>query len=326
MMPMTRRAVLAGAGAAAVCGMRGAGAQEMYPPKAATIRVVVPFAPGGASDIVGRLLADSLSRRWGVSVVLENVAGGGTTVGIGRVASGPKDGTQILILPLPYVTNQYLMARLPYDPQHDIAPVLQLTRQPSILCVANALPVRSVAELVAYAKANPGKLNYASSGVGSPGHLAAELFKSMSGIDMKHIPYTGSAPAQNALVGGHVDVFIDNAAAIIGLVRANSVRALAVTTPARSALLTEFPAISETVQGFAVTGWLGVAVSGGTPAGIQNEIRTACNDCLNEKATRERLESVIAEPVGGTTEAFVRFLGTERTRWAALIKTLSIQP
>jgi tripartite-type tricarboxylate transporter receptor subunit TctC len=187
------------------------------------------------------------------------------------------------------------------------------------------LPVHTVADLIAYGKANPGKLNYASSGVGSPGHLAAELFKSMSGIDMKHIPYTGSAPAQNALVGGHVDVFIDNAAAIIGLVRANSVKALAVTTPARSTLLPDFPAISETVQGFAMTGWLGVAVSGRTSGLIQNEIRTACNDCLNEKATRERLESLVAEPVGGTTEAFVAFLGGERTRWGALIKTLSIQ-
>ena len=325
-MPTTRRALLIGIRAAGACELRGARAQEMYPSKGATIRVVVPFAPGGASDIVGRLLADSLSRRWSVPAVLENVADGGTTVGVGRVASGPNDGTQILILPLPFVTNQYLMARLPYDPQHDIAPILQLTRQPSILCVTPGLPVHSVADLIAYGKANPGNLNYASSGVGSPGHLAAELFKSMSGIDMKHIPYTGSAPAQNALVGGHVDVFIDNAAAIIGLVRASSVKALAVTTPARSTLLPDFPAISETVQGFAMTGWLGVAVSGRTSGLIQNEIRTACNDCLNEKATRERLESLVAEPVGGTTEAFVEFLGGERTRWGALIKTLSIQP
>jgi tripartite-type tricarboxylate transporter receptor subunit TctC len=218
------------------------------------------------------------------------------------------------------------MARLPYDPQHDIAPIVQLTRQPSILCVTNGLPVRSVADLIAFAKANPGKLNYASSGVGSLGHLGAELFKTMAGVDMKHIPYTGSAPAQNGLVGGHVDGFIDNAAAIIGLVRANSVRALAVTTPARSALVPEFPAISETVPGFAMTGWLGAAVNGRTSDRVQNEIQTACNDCLNEKATRERLESVIAEPVGGTTEAFVEFLGAERTRWGALIKTLSIQP
>lgn len=326
-MPMTRRALMTGIGAAAAaCALRAASAQETYPPKGATIRVVVPFAPGGASDIVGRLLADYLSRRWSVPAVLENVAGGGTTVGIGRVASGPNDGTQVLILPLPYVTNQFLMARMPYDPQQDIAPVVQLTRQPSILCVTNGLPVQSVADLIAHAKANPGKLNYASSGTGSPGHLAAELLKSMSGVDMKHIPYTGSAPAQNALVGGHVDVFIDNAAAIIGIVRANSVRALAVTTPARSTLLPEFPAISETVQGFAMTGWLGVAVRGGTPEGIRNEIRIACNDCLNEKATRERLEGVIAEPVGGTTEQFAQFLGAERTRWGALIKTLSILP
>lgn len=324
-MPVTRRALLAGIGTAA-CGLGGASAQEAYPPKGTTIRVVVPFAPGGASDLIGRLLAESLSKRWSTPVVLENVPGGGTTVGVGRVAGGPNDGTQILILPIPYVTNQFLMARLPYDPQQDIAPVVQLTRQPSILCVTSALPVQSVADLIAYAKANPGKLNYASSGIGSPGQLAAELLKSMAGIDMKHIPFTGSAPAQNALVGGHVDLFIDNAAAVIGLVRANSVRALGVTTPARSALLPEFPAISETVPGFAMTGWLGAAVKGGTPDRIRNEIRIACNDCLSEKATRERLESAISEPVGGTTEDFAKFLGDEGARWGTLIKTLNIRP
>jgi tripartite-type tricarboxylate transporter receptor subunit TctC len=299
--------------------------QPSYPGGVGTIRIIVPFAAGGASDVVGRLLADYLSKRWNVPAVLENVPGGGATVGIGRVASGPKDGSQILILPIPFVTTRYLVARLPYDPDKDIAPLVQLTRQPSLLCVAKELPVSTVAELIAYAKANPDKLNYASSGAGSPGHLSAELLKGLAGIEMKHIPFTGSAPAQNALVGGHVDLFIDNAAAIIGLVRSGAVKCLAVTTPARSALIPDFPTIAETIPGYAVTGWLGAAVSGGTPDAVQDSICAACNAFLNDNATVEKLSAVTSEPVGGTTAAFLDFLAGERARWETLIQRLGLR-
>lgn len=325
-MTVNRRTFIAGSCAVAAGGLfRVPTAKAAYPDGIATVQIVVPFAPGGASDIIGRMLADHLSKKWSIAAVLENVPGGGATVGIGRVASGPKDGSQILILSIPYVTTEFLMPRLPYQPERDIAPIVQLTRQPSLLCVRKGLPVGSVAELVAYAKSNPGKLNYASTGAGTPGHLAAEMLKQMAGIDMKQIPYTGSAPAQNDLVGGHVDLFIDNAAAIIGLVRSGTVRALATTLPQRSTLLPDFPTVAETVPGFALTGWFGAAVSGGTPEPIQDAIRMACNELLQQKPVIERLSSVTSEPVGGTKEAFLAFLSDERGRWGKLIKSTGIK-
>jgi len=325
-MATTRREVLGGIGATILgAALEPALAQGGYPAGVGTIKVVVPFPPGGASDIIGRLLADSLKRRWGTSAVMENVAGGATTTGIARVAHGPKDGSQILIVSIPFVTTQFLMSRLSYDPERDIVPLVQLTRQPSLLCVKKDLPVASVAELIAYAKASPGKLNYASGGVGTPAHLGAELFKRMTGTDMRHVPYTGSGPAQNDLVGGHVDVMMDNAAAIIGLVRAGSVRALAITSPERSPIIPAYPTISDVVPGYAMTGWFGAGVSAGTPQPIQDEIRAACNGLLKETTAVERLAGVVSEPVGGRSEDFARLLGEERYRWGTLIKDLGLK-
>ena len=321
-MIASRRTFLAGSLAAAAGGIFPATSTRAgYPDGIATIKVVVPFAPGGASDIIGRMLVDHISKKWSVPAVLENVPGAGATVGIGRVASGPKDGSQILILSIPYITTEFLMRRLPYQPQQDIAPIVQLTRQPSLLCVRKDLPANSVGELVTYAKSNPGKLNYASTGAGTPSHLATEMLKRMTGTDMTQIPFAGSAPAQNALVGGHVDLFIDNAAAIIGLVRSGMVKGLAATLPERSPLLSDFPTVAETVPGFAVTGWFGAAVSGGTSESIRESIRIACNELLQQKNVIDRLAAVTTEPIGGTEENFLAFLSSERARWGELIKS-----
>lgn len=325
MKTLTKRQVVWGVAALAATAATPARAQTAYPGGISTIKIVIPFAPGGASDLIGRLLAESLARRWGVSAPLEHVPGGSATVGIGRVANGPKDGSQILILSLNYVTSQFIMSQLPYDPERDLIPLVQLTRQPNLLCVRKDLSMSSVAELIGYAKANPGKLNYASSGVGSPLHLAAELFKQMTGTDMVHVPFAGSAPAQNALVGGHVDVLFDNAAAIIGLARSNSVKALAITTPARSPLAPEFPTVAETVSGYAAGGWFGVAVSGGTPEFVQDAIQSACLDLLQDPKTRERLANAISEPIGLRRDAFAKFLAEERARWGSLITSLKIR-
>ena len=325
-MSLTRRAILEGMGAiSAAAVLKPAHAQGEYPAGVGTIKVVVPFPPGGASDIIGRLLADSMTRRWKTPAVLENIAGAASTTGIGRVAKGPKDGSQIAILGFPFVTTQFVMARLPYDPEHDIVPLIQFTRQPSLLCVRKGLPVATVAQLIAYAKANPGRLNFASSGAGSPGHLGAELLKRMTNIEMNHVPYSGSAPAQNDLVGGHVDMFIDNAAAIIGLVRAGSVKALAITSPQRSSIIPQFPTIADDVPGYAMTLWFGAGVSAGTPESIQRAIRSACQDLLKERATLQRLSNVVSEPVGGNQEVFTKLLAEERNRWGKLIKELGLK-
>ena len=295
-----RRTMLTHSCAFATAGLfLPAAAKAAYPNELSIIKVVIPFAPGGASDIVGRLLAEHMMKKWSVNAILQHLPGAGATLGMGRVATGVKDGSEILILPISYVTTPYLMPSLPYDPERDIAPIVQLTKQPSLLCVKKDLPVSSVAELIEHARANPGKLNYASTGVGTPGHLAAELLKHMAGIDMQRVAYRGSAPAQNDLVGGHVDLFIDNAAAIIGLVRSGHVKGIAVTTPQRSPLLPDFPSIAETMPGFAMTGWFGVAVSGGTPEPIQEAIRTASNELLKQEAVIEQLAKFSSEPVGG---------------------------
>jgi tripartite-type tricarboxylate transporter receptor subunit TctC len=324
-MNVNRRAVLGGIGALATVATSRLGyAESAYPAGVGTIKVVVPFPPGGASDIIARLLAESLTRRWKTAAVVENIAGAASTTGIGRVAHGPKDGSQIAILGFPFVTTQFVMPKLAYDPERDIVPLILLSRQPSMLCVKKDLPVASVAELIAYAKANPGRLNYASSGTGSPGHLGAELFKKMTGTDMKHVPYTGSGPAQNDLVGGHVDLFIDSAAAIIGLVRAGSVKALAITSPQRSTIVPEFPTVADTLPGYAVTGWFGAGVSAGTPEAVQNAIRMASQDMLKEKVTVNRLTGVVSETVGGNADVFNKLLGEERARWGTLIKDLGL--
>ena len=326
MSTITRRAALSGiaavAGASLAPPLR---AQAAYPAGIGTIKIVVSFAPGGASDLVGRLLADSLSRRWGVSCVLEHVPGGGATTGIGRVANGPSDGSQILILALPYVTTQFIMPKLPYDPERDITPLVQLTRQPNLLCVKKDLPVNSVAEFIAYAKERPGQLNYASSGAGSPLHLAAELFQRMTGTRMTHVPYAGSAPAQNDLAGGHVDVLFDNAAAIVGLARSGAVKALGITTPARFSLAPEFPAVAETVPGYVAGGWFGIAVSARTPPPVQREIETAGLELVKENATVERLSRLLSEPVGSDRATFAAFLAEERQRWGSLIQDLKLK-
>ena len=258
-------------------------------------------------------------------MTLEHVPGASATVGFARVAHGPADGTQILILNLLYVTTQFIMSGLPYDPERDIAPLAHLTRQPNLLCVRKDLPVTSVAELVALAKGQPGKLNYASSGVGSPLHLSAELFQHLTRTRLTHIPYSGSAPAQNALVGGHVDVLFDNAAAIIGLARSGAVKPLAITTPGRFALAPEFPAIAETVPGYVSGGWFGVAVRGGTPLHIQKAIEETSLAVFQDPTTGARLTASLSERVGAQKDEFAKFIGEERVRWGSLIKELKLK-
>jgi tripartite-type tricarboxylate transporter receptor subunit TctC len=326
-MTMTRRAALTGiatlAGSAFAPALRSQ--PSNFPAGIGTIKIVIPFAPGGASDIIGRLLAANLTNRWDVPATLEHVPGASATVGFGRVAHGPTDGSQILLLNILYVTTQYIMSRLPYEPERDILPLAQLTAQPNLLCVKKDLPVSSVAELITYAKDRPGQLNYASSGVGSPLHLAAELFQHMTGTRMTHVPYPGSAPSQTALAGGHVDVLFDNAAAIIGLARSGAVKALGITTPARYRLAPEFPAVAETVPGYAAGGWFGVAVRSGTPAHIQDAIEAASLDLVKAPSTVEQLAKSLSEPVGSGREGFAKFIGEERARWGSLIGELKLR-
>ena len=314
---MTRRAYLTGLAASSLLPAL-ARAQQTYP-AGRTIKIIVGYAPGGSSDIVGRLVADRLAAMWGVPAVVENVAGANGNIGNERVAKGPADGTQLLIVTASLTTNAFLYSRLGYDPERDLTPVSCVARLPNLLLVKNDLPVNSVSELIAYAKANPAKLNYASPGTGSSPHLSAEIFKRMTGTEMVAVTYRGSAPALNDLVAGTVDVMFDNITSSINLVRDGRIKALAVTSAQRASSAPEYPTIAETVPEFDVSTFFGVAVRAGTPDEILAKIEHAAIALSQDSSVRERLAAIGAEVVGSNSAEFSRFLAQERARWGKVI-------
>jgi tripartite-type tricarboxylate transporter receptor subunit TctC len=318
---LTRRDCLGGL----VAALGALPAQASPYPAGLTVKVIVGYPAGGTSDVVGRIVADRLAAAWTVPVIVENVAGGNGNIGNERVAKGPADGTQLLVVTANIATNAFLYSRLGYDPARDFVPVSCVARLPNLLLVKHGLPVNSVAELIAYAKSNPGKLNYGSPGVGSSPHLSAEIFKRMTGTDIVAIGYRGSAPALNDLAAGSIDLMFDNITSSIGLVRGGQIRALGVTSPQRTPLAAEFPTIAETVPGYDVTTFFGIVVRAGTPADIVARIETAVVALAREPAVKERLAGVSAEAVGSSADDFTQFLASERSRWGRLITELGIR-
>jgi tripartite-type tricarboxylate transporter receptor subunit TctC len=290
-----------------------------------TIKMVVPYPAGGATDVIGRIVADRLQAMWHTSVIVENISGAGGSIGMDRVAKGPTDGTQILVVPPQISINQFLYPKLAFDPEKDLIPIAQVASLPNILVVRKGLEVNSVKELIAYAKANPGKLNYASSGNGTTIHLSAELFKRMAGIEMNHIPYRGSAPAVNDLVGGQVDLMFDNATSIIGQVRGGTVKPLGVTTLNRSPLLPDLAPVAETLAGYDTSSWFGIGVRAGTPNEIIDKIEQAVRAVTQEAVVKERMAAVIADPVVSDRKTFGEFVVAERKKWGTLITDLKIR-
>jgi tripartite-type tricarboxylate transporter receptor subunit TctC len=312
------------AAAAALPLARPALAQGAYP-GTRTIKMVVPYPAGGATDIIGRVIADRLAAKWGATVIVENISGAAGTIGMDRIAKGPTDGTQILMVPPQISINQYLYAKLPFDPEKDLLPIAQVASLPNILVVRKSLEVNSVKDLIDYAKANPGKLNYASSGNGTTIHLSAELFKKMAGVKLNHVPYRGSAPAVNDLVGGQVDLMFDNATSIISQVRGGTVKPLGVTSAQRSPLLPELVPVAETLPGYETASWFGVGVRTGTAEEIVAEIEKATRAATQEPVVKERFATVIADPVVSDRKHFGEFVVAERKKWGALINELKIR-
>jgi tripartite-type tricarboxylate transporter receptor subunit TctC len=305
--------------------MAGLARAQLGYPAGLTVKFVVGFPAGGAQDIVGRVIADRLGALWKVPTVVENVAGAGGNLGMDRVAKGPADGTQIAIIPPGLATNQFLYARLPFDPEKDIVLLGHVASLPNLLCVRKDLPVNSVAELVAHAKANPGKLNYASSGVGTTVHLSAELFKRMTGVDMVAVHYRGSAPALNDLVGQNVDLMFDNITSIISQARAGAVKPLGVTTLKRYALAPEYAPVADTVPGYETLSWTGVGVRAGTPKPICDKIEEGARAICQDPQLRERLVGLVAETIGTGAAEFSAFVAAERTKWGKLITDLKVR-
>ena len=319
-----RRSLLAALGAGAIAAPGSAFAQAPWP-QGRTIKLVVPFPPAGATDVLGRLVADKLGQSWGINFVVENRAGAGGNIGTDAVAKAEPNGDTLLIVSVGMATNQYLYPKLNYDPVKDLAPITMVALVPNLLVVNKDLPVKSVADLVAYAKANPGKLSYGSSGIGTSVHLSGEYFQKLTGTKMVHVPYRGTAQATQDLIGGRIDLIFDNITQALPHVRAGSIRGLGITTAKRSAAAPEFAPIAETVPGFDVSSWFALFAPAKTPQAIIDKIQADTKAGLADPALRAKMDQLAAEPVGGTPAELAAFLQGEMTKWGGLIKEIGIK-
>ncbi|WP_270933126.1 tripartite tricarboxylate transporter substrate binding protein [Falsiroseomonas oryzae] len=313
---MRRRLLLQ---AAALLPLQPAVAQPAWTP-ARPLRIIVPLAPGGTADTIARLIADPLGGLLGQPVIVENRPGGTNTVAAVAVARAPADGLTLLYAPPPVqILNPLMMRSLPYDAQADFAPVIALMRAPKLLVVRPDFPANSVAELIAVARARPGGLTYASSGIGSSAHLAGALLAQMAGIEMLHVPYRGTAPGVQDVMAGRVDMTLDTAAALLPLVRDAKLKALAVSTRDPAAAVPELPPIARTLPGYHDASFNYLLAPARTPPEAIATLNAALNRVLEDPAIRARFLALGAEPVGGTPEALAEMVQEEIERWRGVI-------
>jgi len=293
---------------------------DTFPSKPA--KLVVPFPPGGPLDTTGRAIAQKLGEAWGQSVIVENKPGAGGNIGADFVAKSPPDGYTIVMGALStHAVNPSLYPKMPYDAKKDFAPITLVAITPNVLVVNPSLPVHSVKELIAYAKAHPGKLSFGSGSIGSAGHLAGELFKVDTGVDMVHVPYKGAAPAMQALLAGDTQIMFDNLASAMSQVKAGKLRALAVTTAQRSKLAPDLPTMAEAgVPGFDISTWFGLLAPAGTPPDVIAKWNAGVTKILSSPAMRERLEAQGAEAAPDTPQQFARFIDRELVKYAKIVK------
>jgi tripartite-type tricarboxylate transporter receptor subunit TctC len=286
------------------------------------VRFVIGFTPGGPSDILARAVGQKLGERWGQQVVVENRPGAGGNLAAEVVAkSAPDAHTWLLGNNSILATNHALYKKLPYDPVKDFAPVALVAVQPNILVVHPDVPAKSVSELIEVLKKSPGKLNYASSGAGAAAHLAGELFKTMAGVDIVHVPYKGAQPALNDVIAGQVQLMFATSASVIPFIKAGRLRALAVTTARRSPSVPELPTISEAgLPGFEATTWHGVVVPAATPAPLVLKLNQDLNSVLADKDLKERLTGLGAEVLTGTPKDFADYIAREIPKWTKVVK------
>ncbi len=296
----------------------GAAFGQAFPTR--PVRIVVPFPPAGAVDILARVVGQKVSDKWKQSVVVENRPGGGTVLGSDIVAKSPADGYTLLLAVTAHAVNATLVDKLPFDPVKDFAPVTLAATAPNILIVHPSVPATSVAELIAYARANPGKLNFGSPGSGTAMHLSGEMFKSAAGINVVHVPYKGTQPVLQALLAGEIGYTFD-AGVSLAQVKAGKLRAFAVTSPRRAAIAPELPTMAEAgLAGFEAQSWYGFLAPGGTPVAVVELLSRDINEALRDAEVRERLGRVALEPSGSTPAEFEQYLKADIVKWGRVVK------
>ena len=305
------------AGAAALAVSRFAWAQA-YPSR--PVRLIVPFPPGGGAEISARLIGQWLSERLGQPFIIDNRPGAGTNIGTEAVVRAPPDGHTLLLVNAANAINATLYDQLNFNFIRDIAPVDGIMRVPSVMVVHPSVPAKSVPELIAYAKANPGKLSMASGGIGSGSHVAGELFKMMAGVNMVHVPYRGVAPALTDLLGGQVQVMAASSAASIEYIRSSKLRALAVTGPTRTDVLPDIPSVGEFLPGYEASGWFGVGAPRNTPGEIIDRLNNEINAGLADPKIKARFADLGGTVLGGSAADFGKFVADETEKWSKVVK------
>jgi len=321
-MNLIRRRFLYLAGAAVAAPRVAWG--ETYPSR--PVHMVVGFAAGGGADIMARLIGQPLGERLGQQIVVDNRPGAGTNIGTEVVAKAPPDGYTLLLVNSPNAINVTLYENLSFDFIRDIVPVASIGRVPLVMVVNPALPVQTVPEFIAYAKANPGKVNMGSGGNGAPDHMSGELFKAMTGIPMLHVPYRGVAPATADLLGGQIQVIFATMPAVISLIKAGKLRALAVTTATRSDQLPDVPTIAEFVPGYEASQWYGIGTPKGTPAEVIDKLNRETNVVLADPKLAPKLAELGASVVSGTPADFGKLIAEETAKWAKVVKISGAKP
>jgi tripartite-type tricarboxylate transporter receptor subunit TctC len=283
------------------------------------VKWIVPYTAAGTTDVLARLMAQWLTDKMGQQFYIENRPGGGNNMGTEMVVNAPPDGYTMLLVNPANGINATLYKNLNFNFIRDIAPVAGIVRTPNVMEVTNGLPVKTVAEFIAYCKAHPGKVNMASSGSGTSVHLSGELFKSMTGCDMVHVPYKGAGPALIDLMGGQVDVIFDNLPSSVGQIKGGKVRALAVTSQEREPSMPNLPTVGETVPGYEATAWFGIGMPKGTPREIIDKVNVEVNRALADPKFRDRLAELGGKPIAGTPEDFGKIIAAETAKWEKVV-------
>jgi tripartite-type tricarboxylate transporter receptor subunit TctC len=319
-----RRFLYLAAGAAALPAVSPIATAQTYPTR--PVRFIIGYPAGGSADLTARLLGQWLSERLGQPFVIESRPGAGTNIATETVVNAPPDGYTLLLVAPANAINATLYEKLNHNFMRDIAPVAGLIRFPNVIVVNPSVPAKTVPELIAYAKANPGKLNMASSGNGSTIHVSGELFKMMTGVNMVHVPYRGGAPALTDMISGQVQVMFDNVPTSIEFIRAGKLRALAVTTATRSEVLPDLPTVADFVPGYEASAWYGVGVPKGTPDDVIDKLNKEINAILADPKAKARLADLGASLLAGSPADFGKLVADETEKWGKVVKFSGAKP